>query len=97
MSNRTHNFNNEIHHVIEPSLHTGEEIHIMTTNAYADRVMNIRMNRVVPSRTGYVGYTKVGFFITRDEAIRLRDALSTVVDDDDAWKIVEGDTIDGES
>jgi len=55
------------------------------------------MNRVVPSRTGYVGYTKVGFFITRDEAIRLRDALSTVVDDDDAWKIVEGDTIDGES
>jgi len=40
MSNRTHNFNNEIHHVIEPSLHTGEEIHIMTTNAYADRVMD---------------------------------------------------------
>ena len=82
---------------MEPSLHVGEEIHIMTTNAYADRVMNIRMNRVVPSRTGYVGYTKVGFFITRDEAIKLRDALSTIIDNDDAWIVVEGDTIDGDS
>ena len=92
-----HDFNNEVHHVLEPSLHMGEEIHVMTTNAYADRVMNIRMNRVVPPRTGYVGYTKVGFFITRDEAIKLRDALSTVIDDDDAWIIVEGDKIDGDS
>ena len=94
---RSHDFNNEVHHVLEPSLHMGEEIHIMTTNAYADRVMNIRMNRVVPSRTGYAGYTKVGFFITRDEAIKLRDALSTTIDDDDAWVMVEGDTIDGDS
>ena len=94
---RSHDFKNEVHHVLEPSLHVGEEIHIMTTNAYADRVMNIRMNRVVPSRTGYVGYTKVGFFITRDEAIKLRDALSTIIDNDDAWVVVEGDTIDGDS
>jgi len=63
----------------------GQELHLTTSNAYGSRVLNLRMNRVVPSKTGYTGYTKVGVFMTRKEATQLRDALIDLLADDIAW------------
>jgi hypothetical protein len=51
------------------------------------------MNRVVPSKTGYTGYTKVGFFLSKKEAAELRDSLSELLDDDEAWAVVSDEEL----
>ena len=58
----------------------------MTSEAYNSRVLNIRLNRVVPSVRGYTGYTKQGFMLSKDEAKLLLEKLIEVVHDDDAWE-----------
>ena len=39
----------------------------------------------MPSMSGYVGYTKQGFMLTRDEARELANKLMDLVADDVAW------------
>lgn len=79
-------FNSRIHGVIETSFNPGFELHVMTSEAYNSRVLNMRMNRIVPSVRGYTGYTKQGFMLSRDEARKMLDLLMEVVHDDDAWE-----------
>jgi len=57
----------------------------VTSNAFDSRVLNLRLFRVQPSKTGHTGYTKIGMFLTRDEARQLRDSLSEVIEDENAW------------
>ena len=80
------NFNSRIFGVIGTSFTPGFELHIMTSEAYNDRVLNLRLNRTVPSVRGYTGYTKQGFMLSRDEARLLLEKLVEVVHDDDAWE-----------
>lgn len=92
-SHEKHEYHNIQHGVIETTCHLGEELHAVTSNAFGDRVLNIRMFRVIPSKTGHTGYTRVGFFLTRNEARHLRDTLSDIVEDDGAWEIVTSEPI----
>jgi hypothetical protein len=95
---KQHDYKSEVHTVIEVSCHIGQELHIVTSNAYGDRVLNLRMNRVVPSKTGHTGYTRVGMFLTREETKRLRDSLIDLIEDDSAWDADGGDWVEmGES
>tara|TARA_R100000458_G_C8043758_1_gene93974 strand:- start:182 stop:481 length:300 start_codon:yes stop_codon:yes gene_type:complete len=80
-----HDYNNTVHEEIETTCHLGEELHVVTSNAFNSRVLNLRMFRVVPSKTGHTGYTRIGFFLTKKEARNLRDALSEVIEDENAW------------
>ena len=79
-------FNSRVFGVVPTSFTPGFELHIMTSEAYNDRVLNLRLNRVIPSVGGYVGYTKQGFMLSRDEARMLLDKLVEVIHDDDAWE-----------
>jgi|TARA_R100000149_G_C5880025_1_gene144824 hypothetical protein len=79
-------FNSRVFGVVPTSFTPGFELHIMTSEAYNDRVLNLRLNRVIPSVRGYVGYTKQGFMLSRDEARMLLDKLVEVIHDDDAWE-----------
>ncbi len=90
---RTHDYNNKVHDEIETSCHLGECLHVVTSNAFDSRVLNLRMFRVQPSKTGHTGYTKIGFFLSRDEARQLRDSLSEVVEDENAWDTEIRDTL----
>tara|TARA_R100001082_G_scaffold105413_1_gene77475 strand:+ start:532 stop:699 length:168 start_codon:yes stop_codon:yes gene_type:complete len=54
------------------------------------------MYRVQPSKTGHTGYTKIGFFLSRDEARRLRDSLSEVIEDENAWDTDVREPIEGD-
>ena len=80
-----HNYNNTVHEEIETTCHMGEQLHVVTSNAFKSRVLNLRMFRVVPSKTGHTGYTRIGFFLTRNEARTLRDSLSEIIEDENAW------------
>ena len=80
------NFNSTIHGVVPTSFSPGFELHVMTSEAYNSRVLNIRLNRVIPSVRGYTGYTKQGFMLSKDEAKLLLEKLIEVVHDDDAWE-----------
>jgi hypothetical protein len=51
------------------------------------------MHRIIPSKTGWTGYTKAGFFLNRQEARELRDALSDLVEDEDVWVVVEAEPL----
>tara|TARA_R110000772_G_scaffold6948_2_gene23992 strand:- start:6164 stop:6472 length:309 start_codon:yes stop_codon:yes gene_type:complete len=64
----------------------GHELHVMTSSAFNDRVLNIRLNRVIPSVTGYTGYTRTGFMLTRDEGRILLEKLLLALNDDDVWE-----------
>ena len=90
---REHDYQNVIHDEIETTRHPGEELHVITSNAFDGRMLNVRMRRIVPSKTGWTGYTKAGFFLNRTEARALRDALSDLVEDDDVWIVVERDSL----
>jgi len=79
-------FNSRVFGVVPTSFTPGFELHIMTSEAYNDRVLNLRLNRVIPSVRGYTGYTKQGFMLSRDEARLLLDKLVEVIHDDDAWE-----------
>jgi hypothetical protein len=58
----------------------------MTSEAFGTRVLNLRLNRIIPSIRGYTGYTKQGFMLQRDEARVLLEQLLEVVNDDDQWE-----------
>lgn len=79
-------FKSRVFGVVSTSFTPGFELHIMTSEAYNSRVLNLRLNRVVPSVRGYTGYTKQGFMLSRDEARALLDKLVEVIHDDDAWE-----------
>ncbi len=88
---KTHDYKQEVHSVMDASCHLGQELHITTTNAYGDRILNLRMFRVMPSKTGYTGYTKVGIFLTKEETKKLRDTLIGLVENDEAWLVDGGE------
>jgi hypothetical protein len=79
-------FNSRLFGVVPTSFTPGFELHVMTSEAYNSRVLNLRLNRVIPSIRGYTGYTKQGFMLSRDEAKVLLDKLLEVIHDDDAWE-----------
>ncbi len=93
---RSHEYNNKMHDEIDTSCHLGECLHVVTSNAFNTRVLNLRMYRVQPSKTGHTGYTKIGFFLSRDEARRLRDSLSEVIEDENAWDTDVREPIEGD-
>ena len=70
-------YNQTLHGKIETSFSAGEEVHVLTQDAHDSRIMNIY--RVAPNRTGHVGYTKKGFYLTEDEALELRDMLNKLL------------------
>lgn len=79
-------FNSRIYGVVATSFLPGFELHIMTSEAYKTRVLNVRLNRIIPSMKGYTGYTKQGFMLSRDEAKKMLEHLIEIVNDDDAWE-----------
>lgn len=81
MSNENR-YNQVLHATIDTSFTAGEEVHILTQDTRDERIMNIRVNRVAPSRNGHVGYTKKGFYLTEEEALKLRDALNELLHKD---------------
>ena len=93
MARKPHDYNNTLHNVIQTSCHIGEELHLVTTNAFNSRVLNIRMYKVVPSKTGYTGYTKTGFWLSKNEARELRDHLSEIIENESTWDVVDSNPI----
>jgi len=93
MPRKPHEYHNNLHDVVKTSCHIGEELHVVTTNAYNTRVLNLRMFKVMPSKTGYTGYTKNGFFLTKNEARELRDHISELIENESAWDVVEENPI----
>lgn len=93
MPRKAHDYHNNLHDVVKTSCHIGEELHVVTTNAYNTRVLNLRMFKVMPSKTGYTGYTKNGFFLTKNEARELRDHISELIENESAWDVVEENPI----
>jgi hypothetical protein len=93
MARKAHEYNNTLHNTIQTACHIGEELHVVTTNAFDNRVLNLRMYKVMPSKTGYTGYTKVGFWLTKNEARELRDALSEVIENESAWDVIDSNPI----
>jgi len=79
-------FNTRVFGVVPTQFTPGFELHVMTSEAYNSRVLNLRLNRVIPSIRGYTGYTKQGFMLSRDEARLLLDKLIEVIHDDEAWE-----------
>ena len=84
---KKHDYQNEIHATIETTCHLGQELHIITSNAYNNRILNLRLNRIIPSKTGHTGYTRIGFFLTKKEARELRDRLSDTIENESAWEV----------
>lgn len=93
MARKAHDYNNTLYNTIQTGCHIGEELHVVTTNAFDNRVLNLRMYKVMPSKTGYTGYTKVGFWLTKNEARELRDALSEVIENESAWDVIDSNPI----
>ena len=50
-------------------------------------MLNLRVFRIAPSRNGHVGYTKRGFYLNKEEAAALRDALVELLEDEDLFTI----------
>ena len=86
-------FKSRVFGVVPTSFTPGFELHIMTSEAFNARVLNLRLNRVIPSMRGYTGYTKQGFMLSRDEARVLLEALVEVIHDDDAWEDEPNETV----
>lgn len=86
-------FKTRVFGVVMTSFTPGFELHVMTSEAYNSRVLNLRLNRVIPSMRGYTGYTKQGFMLSRDEARTLLDKLVEVIHDDDAWEDEPNDMV----
>ena len=86
---RKHEYHSEVHEVIDTSCHLGQELHIITSNAYGDRVLTLRMSRVIPSVSGHTGYTRVGVTLNQQETCKLRDALSDLLETPETFILVE--------
>lgn len=74
-------YNQVLHDSIETSYTEGEELHVLSQDARGTRVLNLRICTVAPTKSGYTGYTKRGFYLTRKETLALRDALSDLLKD----------------
>tara|TARA_R100000152_G_C6774993_1_gene203098 strand:- start:1668 stop:2012 length:345 start_codon:yes stop_codon:yes gene_type:complete len=79
-------YNQILHRSFETSFTPGEELHLLTQDAYGQRVLNLRIFRVAPSRSGHTGYTQRGFYLNRDEAQLLRDHLNDILADEGAFE-----------
>lgn len=94
-------YNQVLHRKLDTSFTPGEELHLLTQDAYGQRVLNIRIFRVAPSRSGHTGYTQRGFYLTKEEATLLRDHLNDVLEMDEAFEPTPsgmkpvGDTLNG--
>jgi len=75
-------FNQRVECRIDASFTPGEEIHLLTQDAHGSRILNVRVYRVAPSANGHVGYTRKGFYLTKEEAVALRDALNDLIADE---------------
>jgi len=75
---------------IDAECHLGQELHIMTSEAFNTRVLGIRMYRIMPSASGHIGYTRQGFMLKRDEISTLRDFLTEAMVNESLWED-EGD------
>ena len=74
---------NQTHHAtVDTSFNPGEEIHILTQEQGNKLLFNIRCYRISPSKSGHTGYTKKGFYLSRQETIDLRDALDEILADE---------------
>jgi hypothetical protein len=82
-------YNQTLHRTFETTFTPGEELHLLTQDAYGQRVLNIRIYRVAPSRSGHTGYTQRGFYLTKDEATLLRDHLNDVLEMDNAFEPIQ--------
>ncbi len=83
-------YDNRLVSQVDSILNPGKSLHVMTSKSHGMRVLNLRMNRLTPSSTGYTGYTRQGFMLTREEARALKNALVEMVDDDDLWDDDDG-------
>ncbi len=81
-------YNQTLHATIQTSFTAGEEVHILTQDTRDERIMNIRVNRVAPSRNGHVGYTKKGFYLTEEEAIEEIITDSPEISKGSAWPVI---------
>lgn len=83
-----HEYHNKVHSRMQPTSHIGYDLHLCTSNAFGARMLNLRLFRVMPSKTGHSGYTRIGFFLNRNEARELRDLLTDVIENEGAWEVV---------
>jgi len=88
-----HEYHNTVHSRMQPRSHLGHDLHLCTSNAFGSRMLNLRLFRVMPSKTGHSGYTRIGFFLTRNEARELRDLLTDVIENEGAWDIIESEPL----
>ena len=79
-------YNQILHRSFETTFTPGEELHLLTQDAYGQRVLNLRIFRVAPSRSGHTGYTQRGFYLNRNEALLLRDHLNDILEDDSSFE-----------
>jgi len=77
----TGRYNQRLERKIPTEFNGGEELHILTQDAKGKRILNVRLYREAPTREGHTGYTKKGFYLYRDEAISLRDAINDLLAD----------------
>ena len=75
-------YNQRLHQRIETFFDPGEELHLLTQDAYGQRVLNLRICRIAPSKTGHTGYTMRGVYLSRDAAELLREHLSDLLEDE---------------
>tara|TARA_R110000823_G_scaffold19909_11_gene61341 strand:- start:1364 stop:1675 length:312 start_codon:yes stop_codon:yes gene_type:complete len=94
-------YNQVLHRKMATLFDPGEELHLLTQDAFGMRMLNLRICRVAPSRSGHTGYTKRGFFLSREEAEILKEHLIDMLEDEglfdplpDGLKEVE-DTVGG--
>lgn len=83
-------YDNRLIAKVDSILNPGKRLDVMTSKSHGMRVLNLRMFRTAPSSTGYTGYTRQGFMLTRDEARELTKALHDLVENDDLWLDDEG-------
>lgn len=73
-------YNQRVECKIDASFSPGEEVHLLTQDAGDERILNVRVFRVAPSRGGHVGYTRKGFYLTEAEALILRDSITDLLE-----------------
>jgi len=88
-TNEAVRYNQVLHSTLDLPFTPGEELHILTQDFHGVRVLNLRICRIAPSKGGYVGYTKRGFYLTEGEALALRDRLNRLLDDPDLFNMVD--------
>ena len=78
-------YNQILHRKMDTVFDPGEQLHLLTQDAYGQRMLNLRICRVAPSRSGHVGYTRRGFLLTREEAELLKEHLTDLLEDEELF------------